>query len=318
VLHTAPSAAAQPRPRLSSDRARLSFQVTLALVIAAPCVAVLFAIWQLWGHGVGWLEVALLIGTYIPISLGVTVGFHRLLTHKSFSAHPIVKLLLLICGSMAIQGNCIGWAADHLLHHQLSDQEGDPHSPTEGLWHAHIGWMFAGRRADPAFYCPSLARDPIIAFVDRTFLLWVVLSLLIPFAIAGWPGLIWGGLVRVFFVHHVTWSVNSVCHAWGKRPYLTNDRSHNNWLVGVLGMGEGYHNNHHRWPRAAIHGMDRFQLDVSAWLIQALEKLHLATDVHRIGWETRQRARTADRGSRPRGGTDAAQHVLNVPVPAAR
>jgi stearoyl-CoA desaturase (delta-9 desaturase) len=182
-----------------------------------------------------------------------------------------------------------------LLHHQLSDKKGDPHSPTEGLWHAHLGWLFAGKQADPEFYCPGLLKDPIVSFVDRTYLVWVVLGLVTPFLIGGWQGLIWGGLVRVFFVHHVTWSINSVCHTWGTRPYATDDRSHNNWFVGLLAMGEGYHNSHHRWPRAAIHGMDRWQLDASAWLIQLLEKAHLVTDVCRIPLATRLRSRTGMR-----------------------
>jgi stearoyl-CoA desaturase (delta-9 desaturase) len=259
--------------------------------VVVPFAALLLAIHQLWDNGVGWTEVLLLVGMYLPISLGVTAGFHRMLTHKSFVAHPIVKFALLVLGSMALEGNCLGWAADHLLHHQLSDKKGDPHSPTEGLWHAHLGWLFDGTQADPDFYCAALRKDRIIAFVDRTYLVWVVLSLVIPVLVAGWQGLIWGGLVRIFFVHHVTWSVNSVCHTWGTRPYATDDRSHNNWLVGILAMGEGYHNSHHRWPRAAIHGMDRWQFDVSGWLIQLLETVHLARDVCRISLETRLRSR---------------------------
>ncbi len=260
-------------------------------MVLVPFVALLVALHQLWDHGVGWTEVLLLFGMYVPISLGVTAGFHRMLTHKSFVAHPIVKFVLLVSGSMAIEGNCIGWAADHLLHHQLSDKKGDPHSPTEGLWHAHVGWLFDGTQADPAFYCPALRKDRVISLVDRTYLVWVLLSLAIPFLIGGWQGLIWGGLVRIFFVHHVTWSVNSVCHTWGTRPYATDDRSHNNWFVGLLAMGEGYHNSHHRWPRAAIHGMDRWQFDVSGWLIQLLERVHLASGVCRISLETRLRSR---------------------------
>jgi stearoyl-CoA desaturase (delta-9 desaturase) len=259
--------------------------------VVVPFIALLLAIRQLWDHGVGWTEVLLLVGMYLPISLGVTAGFHRMLTHKSFVAQPIVKFVLLVLGSMAIEGNCIGWAADHLLHHQLSDKEGDPHSPTEGLWHAHLGWLFGGKQADPNFYCPALLKDPIVSFVDRTYLAWVAIGLVIPFLIAGWQGLIWGALVRVFFVHHVTWSINSVCHTWGTRPYATDDRSHNNWFVGLLAMGEGYHNSHHRWPRAAIHGMDRWQFDASAWLIQLLEKAHLVSEVCRISVETRVRGR---------------------------
>jgi stearoyl-CoA desaturase (delta-9 desaturase) len=294
-------APARPPPRLSEESARFVFRLVLALVVIVPFAALLLAIHQLWDHGVGWTEVLLLAGMYLPISLGVTAGFHRMLTHKSFAAHPVVKLALLVLGSMAIEGNCIGWAADHLLHHQLSDKKGDPHSPTEGLWHAHLGWLFAGKQADPAFYCSALLKDPIVSFVDRTYLVWVVLGLVIPFLIGGWQGLIWGALVRVFFVHHVTWSINSVCHTWGTRPYATDDRSHNNWFVGMLAMGEGYHNSHHRWPRAAIHGMDRWQLDASAWLIQLLEKVHLASDVCRIPLATRVRGRGAnglDRTSR--------------------
>src|SRR5215471_6493804 len=280
-----------PLPRLSEESGGIGSRLVLALVVVVPFIALLLAIHQLWDHGVGWTEVLLLSGMYLPISLGVTAGFHRMLTHKSFVAHPIVKFVLLVLGSMAIEGNCIKWAADHLLHHQRSDKQGDPHSPTEGLWHAHVGWLFGGTQADPAVYCSALRKDRIITFVDRTYWLWVLLSLAIPFLVAGWQGLIWGGLVRIFFVHHVTWSVNSVCHTWGSRPYTTDDRSHNNWFVGILAMGEGYHNSHHRWPRAAIHGMDRWQFDVSGWLIQLLEKVHLVRDVCRISLETRLRSR---------------------------
>ena len=279
------------------------YQLGLALVVVIPFVALLVAVRQLWDQAVGWTEVVLLVGMYLPISLGVTAGFHRMLTHKSFVAHPIVKLVLLVLGSMAIEGNCIGWAADHLLHHQRSDKRGDPHSPTEGLWHAHVGWLFGGTQADPAVYCSALRKDRVITFVDRTYWLWVLLSLAIPFLVAGWQGLIWGGLVRIFFVHHVTWSVNSVCHTWGTRPYATDDRSHNNWFVGILAMGEGYHNSHHRWPRAAIHGMDRWQFDVSGWLIQLLEKVHLARDVCRISLETRLRSRASLRMTAVEGPT---------------
>lgn len=257
------------------------------LIVVLPFFALLLAVHQLWGHLVGWSDLALLLGTYLPISLGVTVGYHRMLTHRSFRAHPIVKLALLALGSMSVEGAALTWAADHLKHHQLSDQKGDPHSPTEGLWHAHIGWLFNSGHADVETYCRALLKDRVIVFVDRTFPLWVVLTLVVPFAIGGWEGLLWGGLVRIFFVHHVTWSVNSVCHTWGKRPYRTTDRSRNNWAVGLLALGEGYHNNHHRWPKAAFHGMDKGQFDASALFIRVLERVHLVTDVHRIPLETR-------------------------------
>jgi stearoyl-CoA desaturase (delta-9 desaturase) len=264
--------------------------VVLAIVVI-PFVALGIAVWQLWDRAVTWRELAWLVGMYLPIALGVTAGFHRMLTHRSFRAHPVVRFMLLVFGSMAVEGSALSWAADHLRHHALSDQEGDPHSPTEGLWHAHLGWLFTSDRADPRVYCKPLLKDPVVVFVDRTFLLWVGLSLAIPFFFGGWQALLWGGLVRMFFVHHITWSVNSVCHTFGRRDYETTDRSHNNWAVGLLALGEGWHNNHHAFPRSAIHGLDRWQLDVSAWLILALERLRLATDVYRVAPEVRARKR---------------------------
>src|SRR5215468_9512273 len=156
-------APARPLARISQQPGRAAYSVVLALVVLVPFVALLFSIRQLWNQAVGWTEVLLLVGMYVPISIGVTAGYHRMLTHKSFVAHPIVKFGLLVLGSMAIEGNCIGWAADHLLHHQLSDKKGDPHSPTEGLWHAHLGWLFGSTRADPSFYCSALSKDPVIS-----------------------------------------------------------------------------------------------------------------------------------------------------------
>jgi stearoyl-CoA desaturase (delta-9 desaturase) len=262
--------------------------------VVVPFLALGVAIWQLWDRAISWQHLAWLVGTYIPIALGVTAGFHRMLTHRSFRAHPAVQFVLLALGSMAIEGSALSWAADHLRHHALSDQEGDPHSPTEGLWHSHLGWLFTADRADPQVYCKHLLKDPVVLFVDRTFLLWVTLSLAIPFFFGGWQALLWGGLVRMFFVHHVTWSVNSICHTFGRRDYETTDRSHNNWVVGLLALGEGWHNNHHAFPRSAIHGLDRWQLDVSAWLILALEKLRLATEVYRVRPEVRARKRRGE------------------------
>jgi stearoyl-CoA desaturase (Delta-9 desaturase) len=223
--------------------------------------------------------------------LGVTAGFHRMLTHRSFRAHPVARAVILVLGSMAVEGAPIGWAANHLKHHVLSDQPGDPHSPLDGLLHAHLGWLFGLEEADPETYCRPLLRDRVIVAIDRLFPVWVILSLVIPFAVGGWSGLLWGGLVRMFFVHHVTWSVNSVCHTFGHREFATTDRSRNQWTIGLLGMGEGWHNNHHAFPRSAVHGLDRWQLDVSAWLIGGLEMLGLATDVQRIAPATIARKR---------------------------
>jgi stearoyl-CoA desaturase (delta-9 desaturase) len=272
----------------------LQLQKGLVLVIVvAPFLATAFAIVQLWERAVTWPDLALLVGLYIPTSLGVTAGFHRMLTHRSFRAHPVARAIILVLGSMAVEGPALSWAADHLKHHALSDQPGDPHSPADGLVHAHLGWLFNLDQADPMVYCRSLLRDRVVVFVDRTFAVWVLLSLILPFAIGGWTGLLWGGLVRIFFVHHVTWSVNSVCHTFGRRAFVTSDRSRNQWTVGLLGMGEGWHNNHHAFPRSAVHGLDRWQIDVSAWVISALERLRLATDVQRIAPEAIARKRLA-------------------------
>ena len=284
-----------PSP-VPSDRVPLSElarRTAVLVVVVAPFLATIFAIVQLWQWLVSWQDLALLFGMYLPISLGVTAGFHRMLTHRGFRAHPIVRALLLIFGSMAVEGAAITWAANHLKHHALADQEGDPHSPVDGLFHAHLGWLFTTDDADPNVYCRHLLKDPVVVFVHRTFLLWVVLSLLIPFALGGWTGLLWGGLVRMFYVHHVTWSVNSVCHTFGERSFETTDRSRNQWTVGLLALGEGWHNNHHAFPRSAIHGLDRWQFDASAWLIAGLERLRLVREVQRIAPEVIARKRLA-------------------------
>ena len=266
-------------------------QGLVLVAVLVPFLATAYGIVQLWERAVTWRDLALLFGMYVPISLGVTAGFHRMLTHRSFRAHPAVRAIILVFGSMAVEGPAIQWAANHLKHHALADKEGDPHSPVDGLVHSHLGWLFNYDRADPNVYCRALQRDPVVVFIHRTFPLWVVLSLLIPFAVGGWTGLLWGGLVRMFFVHHITWSVNSVCHTFGRRAFATADRSRNQWMVGLLGMGEGWHNNHHAFPRSAVHGFDRWQLDVSAWVIAGFERLGLATDVQRISREVIARKR---------------------------
>ena len=281
---------------VSPDRVplrELARRAAVLVVVVAPFLATIVAIVQLWQWIVTWQDLALLIGMYLPISLGVTAGFHRMLTHRSFRAHPAVRATLLILGSMAVEGAAITWAANHLKHHALADKEGDPHSPVDGLFHAHLGWLLTTDDADPKVYCRHLLRDPVVVFVDRTFLLWVGLSLLIPFAIGGWTGLLWGGLVRMFYVHHVTWSVNSVCHTFGRRSFETSDRSRNQWTVGLLALGEGWHNNHHAFPRSAVHGLDRWQFDASAWLIAGLERLRLVREVQRIAPEVIARRRLA-------------------------
>lgn len=260
-----------------------TMQKALVLVIViGPLLATAFAISQLWQRAVHERDIILLLSMYAITALGVTIGFHRMLTHRSFRPHPIIKFLLLVFGSMALEGPAVEWAATHTKHHAQSDREGDPHSPVEGFFHAHVGWLFKDFEADPNVYCRHLLKDPIVMFVNRTFFLWVGISLLIPFLIGGWPGLLWGGLVRICLAHHVTWSVNSVCHTFGKREFETPDQSRNEWLVGLLAFGEGWHNNHHAFPRSAFHGLHWWQFDLSGYTIWTLERFGLAKDVYRV------------------------------------
>lgn len=261
---------------------RKLYKAVVLVVVIVPLLATIFAMFLLWQRAVHGRDIALLLSMYAITAMGVTVGFHRMLTHRSFRPHPVVKFLLLVFGSMSLEGPAVQWAATHTKHHALSDREGDPHSPVEGFFHAHIGWMFQDREADPKVYARHLLEDPIVMFVSRTFFVWVGLSLLIPFLLGGWTGLLWGGLVRIFLTHHVTWSVNSVCHTFGKREFETTDQSRNEWLVGLLAFGEGWHNNHHAFPRSAFHGMHWWQVDISSYVILTLERLGLVKEVYRV------------------------------------
>jgi stearoyl-CoA desaturase (Delta-9 desaturase) len=182
---------------------------------------------------------------------------------------------------MNLQGQVINWAAYHRRHHAHADREGDPHSPREGLLHAHVGWLFKASPTERARYCKRLLEDRVVVFVDRTAPVWAIVGLAIPYAVAGWKGLLWGGLVRIAFTNHVTFAVNSICHMYGSRSFTTKDDSRNNLLVGLLGFGEGWHNNHHAFPRAAYHGFGRRQPDLSGLVIRALERVGLAWDVKR-------------------------------------
>ncbi|MEO8970006.1 MAG: acyl-CoA desaturase [Ktedonobacteraceae bacterium] len=285
------------------------YKAAVLIVVVAPLLATVFAMRLLWERAVNWTDVVLLLVMYSLVALGVTIGFHRMLTHRSFKPHPAVKLVLLILGSMSVEGAALDWAATHIKHHAQADREGDPHSPVEGFFHSHVGWLFKDRMADPNIYCRYLLKDPVVVFVSRTFLLWVVLSLVIPFAIGGWTGLLWGGLVRMFLTHHVTWSVNSVCHTFGKREFETNDRSRNEWVVGLLGFGEGWHNNHHAFPRSAFHGLHWWQFDLSGYVIWTLERVGLARDVYRITPELLERRSTRKKAPLENG---VANEVVNV------
>ncbi|GCE14809.1 acyl-CoA desaturase [Tengunoibacter tsumagoiensis] len=258
------------------------YKALVLAVVVLPLLATVLAITLLWQRAVQPTDVILMLIMYALTAMGVTVGFHRMLTHRSFQPHPIVKFLFLVLGSMAIEGPPVQWAATHTKHHAQADREGDPHSPAEGFFHAHIGWMFKDLEADPQIYARHLLNDRMVMFVSRTFFIWGTLSLLIPFLIGGWNGLLWGGLVRIFLTHHVTWSVNSICHTFGKREFETPDRSRNEWLIGLLAFGEGWHNNHHAFPRSAFHGLHWWQVDFSSYIIWTLERLKLVKNVYRV------------------------------------
>jgi stearoyl-CoA desaturase (delta-9 desaturase) len=259
--------------------AQLFRQGILLVFVVGPLLATVYAIASLWNQMIGWRELTLFLGLYVATGIGVTFGFHRMLTHRSFETGPVVKVVVLILASMAVQGRAIDWAANHLKHHAFSDKEGDPHSPLEGFFHAHVGWIFSAPPADRERYCKRLLNDRLILAIDRTFLLWVALGLLIPYLIAGWEGLLWGGFVRIVVVNHVTWAVNSVCHTFGDRPFDIKDQSRNNWLIGLLAFGEGWHHNHHAFPAMAYHGMNQRQFDLTALLIRLLLRLRLVWNV---------------------------------------
>ncbi len=277
--------------------------------VVLPFAGVLAAVILLWNRAVDAADVALLIGLYVITGLGVTVGFHRLLTHRAFQTFPSLERLFAVLGSLSVQGSVLDWVADHRKHHAHSDQEGDPHSPhighgsgLSGLWHAHVGWLLRNQgQADWKRYATELYEDPAMRRIGRAFPSLAAASLLIPtvagFILGGFTaggalrGLIWGGLVRIFFVHHVTWSINSVCHFFGNRRFETGDQSTNVAWLALLSLGESWHHNHHAFPRSAYHGLQRREIDLSGLLISAMGRVGLAWDVVRIAPE-RQRAKT--------------------------
>ncbi len=296
------SPGAQDRlPPLSPVERRLRI-VNLAAVVV-PFAGLALAIVLSWGAAFNWTQFAIFLVMVQATALGITVGYHRLFTHRSFSAGPLVRGALAVLGSMAVQGSVIEWCGTHRCHHQHSDEEDDPHSPhvhaggswgtgiratLRGLYHSHVGWLLSGRRKGMGRYTLDLRNDPVVCAVNRQFYWWAVVGLLIPAAAGGLItlsftgallGFLWGGLVRILFVHHVTWSVNSVCHLWGTRPFRNGDHSRNNVLVGIMAMGEGWHNNHHAFPASARHGLRWWEFDVSYIVIRALAAVGLARDV---------------------------------------
>jgi len=279
--------------------------------ILGPFVALVAAVPLAWGWGLGWVDVGLAVVFYTVTCLGVTVGFHRYFTHRSFKARRSLRVALAIVGSMALQGPITHWVADHRRHHAFSDRDGDPHSPwafgtspialVKGFWHAHMGWVFDRNLTNAERFAPDLLADRDIARVHRQFGLWTAVTLLAPAVLGGlltwsWWGAVtaffWAGLVRVSFLHHVTWSVNSVCHMIGSRPFAARDKSANFWPLAILSMGESWHNLHHADPTCARHGVKRGQIDISARTIWLLEKFGWATDVR---WPTERRLNTLEK-----------------------
>jgi stearoyl-CoA desaturase (Delta-9 desaturase) len=270
--------------------------------VALPFVGFLAAVALLWDTAVGWRDLAIALVLYGATGLGITVGFHRLLTHRAFDTYRPIRYLFAIFGSMAVQGPVLHWVSDHRKHHAYTDEDGDPHSPhlagggvvgaLRGLWHAHTGWLFeAEGRADPRRYARDLLRDRGMIVIDRLFLGWTALGLLIPFAIGlavsgslfgGLTALLWGGLVRIFLLHHVTFSINSLCHFIGARRFRTGDASRNLFWLAPISFGEAWHNNHHAFPTSAFHGLRLRELDPGGLVIRALERLGLAWNVVRV------------------------------------
>jgi stearoyl-CoA desaturase (delta-9 desaturase) len=281
------------------------------LVTGLPVLALGLAVWQAWDGLLRPSDLVVFGIAYVLTGLGVTVGFHRLFTHRSFKAGRTVRATLAILGSAAIEGPAISWVADHRKHHAFSDRLGDPHSPhvdhgvglagaLRGLLHAHMGWLFRhDQRGSRARYAPDLLADPTIRFVDRTFIVWALAGLAVPFALgvaiggslrAGLTGLLWGGAVRILVLHHVTYSINSICHVFGRRRFRTSDESRNVFWLALLSFGESWHNNHHAFPTSARHGLGRWQLDPSALVIRGLEACGLAWDVVRVAPERQRKA----------------------------
>ena len=273
-------------------------QIILGFFIVVPFLAFLIAIPVAWGGWLSWRDVVISLVFYMVSGMGITVGFHRYFTHKSFKPHRALKIALAIAGSLAIQGGVIRWVADHRKHHKFSDRDGDPHSPwrygtdakalTKGLFYAHMIWMFNPEQTPKRQYAPDLMKDPDLVKIEKAFPLLMLTSLAAPALIGGlwsmsWQGaataFFWGSLLRVGLLHHVTWSINSICHAVGQRPFKSRDNSGNVWWLALLSHGESWHNLHHADPTCARHGVLPGQIDTSARVIWAFERLGWARDV---------------------------------------
>jgi len=289
------------RPQVTSSMPQklpVGARVTNWLAVILPLLGLVIAavLWSL--RAWGWLDLVLFAVLYFLTALGITLGFHRYFTHRSFDTYPFIEALLGVLGSMSVQGPLLKWVALHRRHHQYSDQPGDPHSPhlcgpgalsvLRGWWHAHVGWIFLADPPGLHRYITDLKQSRLVRTISQLFPLWVLVGLLAPAVLGGlltgtWlgavTGFVWGGLVRIFAVHHVTWSINSICHLWGARYYRTDDESRDNWVFGILGLGEGWHHSHHAFPTSARHGLRWWQLDITYLVLKLLETCKLAWNV---------------------------------------
>jgi stearoyl-CoA desaturase (Delta-9 desaturase) len=290
-------------------------RISNLVAVVLPFLAFLLAIALLWNKAVGWDDLAIFAVMYAITGFGITIGYHRLFTHRAFETSKPVRVALAIAGSMAVEGSVITWVADHRKHHAFADEEGDPHSPhvdfedgfrgaLKGLWHAHVGWMLGDNnhgRASARRFAPDLIDDRALRWVNRTFLFWVAMTLFVPFAlgfllsglslVGGLLGLVWGGLVRIFLLHHMTWSINSVCHFFGARRFDVEDESRNVFWLALPSLGEAWHHNHHAFPTSAFHGLRPLErlADPSGLVIAGMEKLGLVRNVVRVSAERQAR-----------------------------
>ncbi|TCO59738.1 stearoyl-CoA desaturase (delta-9 desaturase) [Actinocrispum wychmicini] len=302
---TSPSPVRPPGKPMFAGRSTLAETLTIRTFLVVPFLVLLAAVPLMWGWGVSWLDLTMAATLYVVSCLGITVGYHRYFTHAAFKARRPLRIALAIAGGLAMQGPVTIWVADHRRHHAFADREGDPHSPwlfgtspvavARGFWHAHMGWLLERDKTNIERFAPDLAADRDIRAVDRLFPLWAAVSLLSPALLGGlitmswWgvlTGFLWAGLARMAFQHHVTWSVNSICHMIGDRPFASRDRSANFWPLAILSMGESWHNTHHADPTSARHGVLRGQIDISARTIWLFEKLGWVWNVR---WPTPQR-----------------------------
>ena len=293
-----------PAPLLDGRRA-LAAHVSTYIFVIVPSLALVLSVLVAWGWGLSWVDLGLMVAFYVFTTLGVTVGFHRYLTHSSFKTNRVLRVVLAVAGSMAVQGPVLHWVADHRRHHAFSDREGDPHSPwlfgtspialVRGFWHAHLGWIFERDLTNQRRFVPDLLADRDMRVVHRLFGLCTAVTVGLPAVLGGlitwsWWGALtaffWAGLVRIALLHHVAWSINSICHLIGARPFASRDRSVNCWPLALLSMGESWHNLHHADQTCARHGVRRGEIDVSARLIWMFEKFGWAHDVR---WPRKER-----------------------------